>query len=122
MEAAAKKFEKDEDILHRVERQQCTTGDDMLLLSKIFPRAENDDGYTPFCKIRFELKAGIITKTKNQFEDLASDASLSRVTSASTLSSFMEPTETFSTANNVRFSSLFFRFDIILFHSLFQIS
>ncbi|KAM7525463.1 hypothetical protein LguiA_015365 [Lonicera macranthoides] len=100
MEAAAKKFEKDVDILHRVDRQQCTTGDDMLLLSKIFPRTEEDDGYTPFCKIRFELKADIITKTKNQFEDLASDASLSCVKSASTLSSFMEPTETFSTASN----------------------
>jgi hypothetical protein len=52
MEAAAQRFEKEEDILCKVEQQKC---DDMLLLSKIFPDIGHD-GYSPYSKIKIELK------------------------------------------------------------------
>ncbi|KAK6162184.1 hypothetical protein DH2020_002025 [Rehmannia glutinosa] len=51
LEAAARQFEKDENILHEVE-QQCRNGADFLLLSSIFPESIND-GYIPYCKTSF---------------------------------------------------------------------
>ncbi|KAK1379083.1 Lysine-specific demethylase [Heracleum sosnowskyi] len=53
MEAAAKKFEQEEIVLLEVQ-QHCRIGDDMYLLYKIFPRAE-ENGYTPYCKLNSHL-------------------------------------------------------------------
>ncbi|KAM7493897.1 hypothetical protein LguiB_028506 [Lonicera macranthoides] len=117
LEAAAKKFEQEYDILRKVQKYS-TSCDDMSLLFKMFPRAE-DDGYTPYCDIDFELNLEI-AKDKDRIYESAcspiesmlctngdsfrtknSDASLSRVSSASTLCSFMDPSESFSIADNV---------------------
>ncbi|KAA8522011.1 hypothetical protein F0562_012675 [Nyssa sinensis] len=115
MEAAAKKFEQEKDILHEV--QQHCSSDDLLLLSNLFPRAEKD-GYTPYCEIKFELKPEI-SKSEDQsqqpdssfhslpmlsvgaenFRTEASDASLS--CAASELCSFLDLTDTFSNSDNV---------------------
>ena len=104
LEAAAKKFEQEYDILRMVQKYS-TSCDDMSLLFKMFPRAE-DDGYKPYCDIDFELNLEI-AKDKDYIYEPAcrtknSDASLSRASSASTLCSFMEPSESFSIAENVR--------------------
>lgn len=53
MEAAAKRFEQEEIVLLEVQ-QHCRKGDDMYLLYKIFPRAE-ENGYTPYCKFNSHL-------------------------------------------------------------------
>lgn len=53
MEAAARQFEQEENILHEVE-QHCRKSDDFLLLSSIFSGAKND-GYIPYCKTSFGL-------------------------------------------------------------------
>uniref|UniRef100_A0A5B6ZD14 Lysine-specific demethylase JMJ706 n=1 Tax=Davidia involucrata TaxID=16924 RepID=A0A5B6ZD14_DAVIN len=109
MEAAAMKFEQEKVMLLEVQ-QHCRSSDDLFLLSN--PRAEKD-GYTPYCEIKFELKPEI-SKVEDQsqqpdynshslstlssgaenFRTEASDASLSYA--ASTLCSFLDPTETFS--------------------------
>ncbi|XP_059656858.1 lysine-specific demethylase JMJ13-like isoform X2 [Cornus florida] len=117
MESAAKKFEQEEGIGYKVQ-QQCGSGDDLLLLSDMFPRVE-EDGYTPYCVINFELDLEI---AKNQYQSQKpecvsrgepmlrsgsenfkaeeSDDSLS--CAASTLCSFLEQSESFSIANDVR--------------------
>ncbi|XP_059641507.1 lysine-specific demethylase JMJ13-like isoform X2 [Cornus florida] len=111
MESVAKKFEQEDDILHEV-RQHSGSGDDLFLLSYIFPRAEKD-GYIPYCEINFELDLEITTtddqprqpkcsshsqalwsKGAEDFRHEASDASHS--CAASTPSSFMEPSESSS--------------------------
>ncbi|KAL2237829.1 UNVERIFIED_CONTAM: Lysine-specific demethylase [Sesamum indicum] len=58
LEAAARQFEQEENILHEVE-QHCRNSDDFLLLSSIFSGAEND-GYIPYCKIPFGLNKEIL--------------------------------------------------------------
>ncbi|XP_074326344.1 lysine-specific demethylase JMJ13-like isoform X3 [Apium graveolens] len=53
MEAAAKKFEQEEVVILEAQRH-CTKGDDMYLLFKMFPSAE-ENGYTPYCKLKFHI-------------------------------------------------------------------
>ncbi|KAI3453367.1 hypothetical protein Pfo_010030 [Paulownia fortunei] len=57
LEAAARHFEQEENISHEFE-QNCRNVDDFLLLSSIFPGAEND-GYIPYGKISFGLNKEI---------------------------------------------------------------
>ncbi|KAI8021266.1 Lysine-specific demethylase JMJ706 [Camellia lanceoleosa] len=113
MEAAAKKFEKEEDILCEAQ-QQGRSGGDLFLLSNEFPTAEQD-GYSPYCEINFDLIPEI-AKTQDQsigaenFKTELSYASLS--SAASTLCSFLEPAENISMANNVQFHANFSLGDI----------
>ncbi|PIN22815.1 [histone H3]-lysine-36 demethylase [Handroanthus impetiginosus] len=65
MEAAARHFEQEENILREVE-QHCCSGDDFLLLSSIFSGPEND-GYRPYCKTSFGLNKEIST-AQDQFK------------------------------------------------------
>lgn len=51
MEAIAMIFELEKDIVNEVQ-QQSGIATDMILLSKLYPLAEND-AYTPYCKIGF---------------------------------------------------------------------
>ncbi|KAF5938730.1 hypothetical protein HYC85_022989 [Camellia sinensis] len=115
MEAVAKKFEQEEDILTE-SQQQCRSGDDSFLLLNKFPTAE-DDGYTPYCKINFDLIPEIV-KTQNQIqqpelgshswtmlsvgaENLGTEASdVSLSSAAPTLHSFPEPAANISAPNN----------------------
>ncbi|KAL6501513.1 hypothetical protein OROGR_026646 [Orobanche gracilis] len=53
LEAAARQFEQEKNILHEVE-QQCRNGEDFRLISRIFPGATND-GYIPYCKTSLTL-------------------------------------------------------------------
>ncbi|KAK6146471.1 hypothetical protein DH2020_020340 [Rehmannia glutinosa] len=57
LEAAARHFEQEENILHEVEQHSRSSGD-FLLLSSIFPGAEND-GYIPYTEISFGLNKEI---------------------------------------------------------------
>ncbi|KAA8525845.1 hypothetical protein F0562_007700 [Nyssa sinensis] len=117
MEAAAKKFEQDEDILHEVQ-QHCRSGDDLFLLANMFPKAEKD-GYTPYCEIKLELKLEISnTNDKSQqpgcsshhlpmsssLENFRTEASADASFScaASTLCSFLESSDTCSMPNIVQ--------------------
>ncbi|XAR54777.1 [Histone H3]-lysine-36 demethylase [Bertholletia excelsa] len=114
MEAAAKKFEEEEDILSGA-RQQCRNGDDLFLLLKRFP-VVNEEEYSPYCEIDIDLNQEM-GKTQNQIQRLefssygqpmgngignfrseSSDASLS--SAAQALCSFVQSTENFSTSKN----------------------
>lgn len=120
MEAAAKKFEREESIMHQVQ-QHSRHSDDFILLSSIFPVAERD-GYFPYCDINFESNLAV-PKTECQSHEPTSnspcypfmlcsaeenlrtefsDASISRAPCASTLSSFVEQAESITTIGNVR--------------------
>ncbi|XP_051114573.1 lysine-specific demethylase JMJ13 [Andrographis paniculata] len=57
LEAAARQFEKEENVLLEVEKH-CSNGDGMLLLSGIFSGPEFD-GYVPYCEI--SLKSNMDT-------------------------------------------------------------
>ncbi|CAK9187295.1 unnamed protein product [Ilex paraguariensis] len=117
MEAAAKKFEQNEDVLHEVQ-QHCRSGADMFLLLNMFPRAA-EDGYTPYCKINSVLNQELannkdtlqqtqctslnqspLSNDTQNFGTEVSDASLS-CTSSSILSS-IEPAQSSSMANNIQ--------------------
>ncbi|XP_071692735.1 lysine-specific demethylase JMJ13-like [Rutidosis leptorrhynchoides] len=52
MEAVSKLFEEDKDIVKQVQHQDVNEKD-MVMLSKLYPLAEND-GYHPYCKIEFD--------------------------------------------------------------------
>ncbi|XP_057480782.1 lysine-specific demethylase JMJ13-like isoform X2 [Actinidia eriantha] len=115
MEAAAKKFEREKTILCKAQ-QQCRSGDDLNLLLKKFPMAEEDE-YTPYCDISFDLKPETV-KTQDQirqpefgshskpmkisenFKTEGSDASLSNP--APIFWSFLEAAENVSSPNNVQ--------------------
>ncbi|KAL0331606.1 UNVERIFIED_CONTAM: Lysine-specific demethylase [Sesamum angustifolium] len=73
LEAAARQFEQEENILHEVE-QHCRNSDDFLLLSSIFPGAE-DDGYIPYCKIPFGLNKEMLL-TQDQLKHRATSPSV----------------------------------------------
>ncbi|KAL6974906.1 hypothetical protein U1Q18_044432 [Sarracenia purpurea var. burkii] len=116
MEAAAKKFEQEGDILCQAQKQ-CRSGDDLFLLLNMFPTAEKD-GYTPYCEINFDLKQETF-KIQDQIQQPvsgshsqpivsidaensgteASDASIS--SAVSTLHFLLEPVESISIPNNV---------------------
>ncbi|KAK9275026.1 hypothetical protein L1049_022284 [Liquidambar formosana] len=117
MEAAAKKFEKEDGIVVEIQKP-AKSGDDLFILSNIFPSTK-DDGYAPFCEINLELNPEIAT-TQDQSQELESsshsqlelgcgaesfrtevpDASIS--CSALTLCSFTKPGEISSITNNVQ--------------------
>ncbi|KAL6979902.1 Lysine-specific demethylase jmj13 [Sarracenia purpurea var. burkii] len=110
MEAAAKRFEHEETILSKAQ-QQCRSGDDLFFLLNKFPTAE-EDGYTPYCNINFDMNPEIL-KTEDQiqqppkpsissenFRTEVSDASLSHAAPA--FCSFLEPAENISMPNNVQ--------------------
>ncbi|KAL0357399.1 UNVERIFIED_CONTAM: Lysine-specific demethylase [Sesamum calycinum] len=73
LEAAARQFEQEENILHEVE-QHRRNSDDFLLLSSIFPGAE-DDGYIPYCKIPFGLNMEMLL-TQDQLKHRATSPSV----------------------------------------------
>ncbi|KAF8412601.1 hypothetical protein HHK36_000570 [Tetracentron sinense] len=118
MEAVAQKFEQEKDILQEV-RQQVECGGDLCLQLNMFSCTE-ENGYTPYCDIKFELNPEIDITNHGQWKDLdcgshsqpmmssdkeiiktdVSDASLS--CAASTLCSFLGPVESSSFPNNVR--------------------
>nr|XP_043608846.1 lysine-specific demethylase JMJ706 [Erigeron canadensis] len=52
MEAVSRMFEEDKDIANEVQHQ-IKSGNERILLSKLYPLAE-DDGYDPYCKISLE--------------------------------------------------------------------
>ncbi|KAK3041546.1 hypothetical protein RJ639_000680 [Escallonia herrerae] len=93
MEAAAKKFEQEDDIMHEVQR--CKSGGDMSLLLKMFPKAE-EDGYTPYCSIN--SVAGM-AKPEYQFQKPASGTETFRTHASDVLCTYPE---SFSVANNVQ--------------------
>ncbi|KAK3026690.1 hypothetical protein RJ639_041537 [Escallonia herrerae] len=93
MEAAAKKFEQEEDIMHEVQR--CKSGGDMSLLLKMFPKAE-EDGYTPYCSIN--SVAGM-AKPEYQFQEPASGTETFRTHASDVLCTYPE---SFSVVNNVQ--------------------
>ncbi|CAK7356075.1 unnamed protein product [Dovyalis caffra] len=113
MEAAAKKFEKEDGILEEI-RRQGNIGDDLYSypLSIKFHSVPKD-GYTPYCDISFDfnsetpaitwegLKEFSQSTNKNgsgKFRPEYSEASIS--CAASTLCSFGEPAESFSAFDN----------------------
>lgn len=122
MEAAAKKFELEDDILCKAQ-QQCANGDDLFLVLNNLPTAEQD-GYAPYCKINLYPNQEI-AETQDLIQHLeytsyrepfvsngdenigieASDASLA--SAASTLCSFLEAVENDSTLINVQGHSNF---------------
>lgn len=126
MEAAAKKFEQEEIVILEAQRH-CTKGDDMYLLFKMFPRAE-ENGYTPYCKLKFSTcveyagandysqdSAGISSQLSTSCRAIENDrrvvlnVSLSRASSAaSTPYTLIDPTENFSVAQYVRLCSITF--------------
>lgn len=119
MEAAAKKFEQEGGILEEIHRQ-ARSGDNLYSppFSYMFQRAE-EDGYSPYCEIKFELnpqlsikkdlsqevvcKQPVLSSAKENLRSEVSEASVSYA--ASTLSSSVEPLESSSVPNNVRSSS-----------------
>lgn len=66
MEAAAKKFEKEERVLYEIQ-QQSNTDDDLYAypLPKVIG-GDVEDGYHPYCEINFELSPRISVKTHFQ--------------------------------------------------------
>lgn len=66
MEAAAKKFEKEERVLYEIQ-QQSNTDDDLYAypLPKV-TGGDVEDGYHPYCEINFELSPRISVKTHFQ--------------------------------------------------------
>lgn len=122
MEATAKKFEQGEGILEEINRR-ARSGDNLYLhpFSDMSGRAE--DGYSPYCEIKLELKPEHCVTTRDQSQEVecladsqpmwssgeenmrseVSEASLS--CAASTFSSSVEPLES-SVQNNVRSNSL----------------
>ncbi|KAJ9537014.1 hypothetical protein OSB04_029747 [Centaurea solstitialis] len=65
MEAVAKMFEQEKDIVNEVQ-QQSRIATDMILLSKLYPLTE-DDAYTPYCKIGFGSDLNFF-EAENKFE------------------------------------------------------
>lgn len=120
MEAAAKRFEKEDGILEDI-RQKTRSGDDLYS----YPASNKylsvlDDGYSPYCEINFDFNADIaaIIQDHSQYsnqstsicgtENFRPEASGTSVAcSASTLCPSGELTESSSAANNVRSSFLF---------------
>lgn len=122
MEAAAKKFEQEEIVILEAQRH-CRKGDDMYLLFKLFPRAE-EKGYTPYCKLKFDffveyagaddyspdpvaISSQLSTSCRAvQDRRKVLNISLSRASSAaSTLCTLKDPTKSFSVAQYVRLCS-----------------
>ncbi|KAJ6394042.1 hypothetical protein OIU77_023305 [Salix suchowensis] len=113
MEAAAKKFEKENGILEEI-RQQANIGDDLysyLLSMKFYSVPE--DGYTPYCGKSFDFNSETPARTQECLQEFSesknkygignfrpefSEASISYA--ASTLCSSGEPVESFSTFDN----------------------
>lgn len=120
MEAAAKRFEKEDGILEDI-RQKTRSGDELYS----YPASNKylsvlDDGYSPYCEINFDFNADIaaIIQDHSQYsnqstsicgtENFRPEASGTSVAcSASTLCPSGELTESSSAANNVRSSFLF---------------
>lgn len=111
MEVSARKFEKEAEILEEVNRQ-ARNGNDLYFyeLSKLSKRV--DDGYSPYCEIKFKLNCDLrasVTATEDRLQELTRSLSpeVSETTScvASTLCSLAEPLGG-STRATVRNSSL----------------
>lgn len=114
MEAAAKKFEKEEGILEEI-RRHAKSGDDLYS----YPSSNKfqsviEDAYSPYCEINFEFNTGTAA-TQDHLQEVSrstficsvgnfrpelSEASIS--CAASTLCSFGEPAESSSASDNVR--------------------
>ncbi|XP_057978405.1 lysine-specific demethylase JMJ13 [Malania oleifera] len=118
MEAAAKKFEKEDGILQEIQ-EHIKCGDDLFGLSNLLPNAE-EDRYIPYCEISFTLNSAVVTTSQDKLRQLkcnssnqstlgstrensrteVSDASFS--SAALTFCSFLEPVESSSLPNNVQ--------------------
>lgn len=128
MEAAAKQFEQEENVILEIQHN-FKKGDDMYELFKIFPRAE-ENGYTPYCKIKFDL-CEENTEANDQTQDpacISSPLSTSRKaiedhrrevlnvsdyrasSAASTPCSLMDHNENFFVAQYVRLGSIIYYF------------
>jgi hypothetical protein len=125
MEAAAKKFEQGGGGISEEIHRHARSGNDLdsPRFSYMFQRAE-EDGYSPYCEIKFELNPQlsvttqylsqevecvadsqpVLSSAKENMRSEVSEASVSYA--ASTLSSSVEPLESSSVPNNVRSSSL----------------
>ncbi|KAL6550515.1 Lysine-specific demethylase jmj13 [Orobanche minor] len=77
LEAAARQFEQEKNILLEVE-QQCRNGEDFRLISRIFPGAKND-GYIPYCKTSLTLNEEI-SLTQDGLNHTPSSSALCNVT------------------------------------------
>lgn len=100
MEAAARKFEEEEDILQECE-EKYKNSDDFVLLSSIFSGAENDS-YIPYGKISFgrnkEVSGcqSVLTDCREITRPEISDASVSSLSS-------LESTKRLNIITKVRF-------------------
>ncbi|KAL2455097.1 Transcription factor jumonji (jmj) family protein/zinc finger (C5HC2 type) family protein [Abeliophyllum distichum] len=65
LEAAARRFEQEEDIRYEI-KQQDRNGEESAQLAKMFSRAEND-GYLPYCEINLEFNEEI-SQSENQIQ------------------------------------------------------
>ena len=114
MEAAAKKFEKENGILEEIRRQANIDNDLYSYPLSIKFHSVPEDGYTPYCGKSFDFNSEtpVISReclqefreSKNKygienFRPEYSEASVS--CAASTLCSLGEPVESFSTSDNV---------------------
>ncbi|XP_040989654.1 lysine-specific demethylase JMJ706-like [Juglans microcarpa x Juglans regia] len=110
MEAAAKKFEQEERILEEINRQ-ARSGGNLYLHPFSYMCGRAEDGYSPYCEIKLELKPEHCVTTRHQSQEVecladsqpmwssgeenmrseVSEASLS--CAASTVSSSVEPLE-----------------------------
>ncbi|KAI3812584.1 hypothetical protein L1987_17295 [Smallanthus sonchifolius] len=73
METVSKMFEEDKDIIDEV-KHQFRNGNDTILLSKLYPLAEND-GYKMYCKIDFQQGCNL-RHTVPEITDIAETCSL----------------------------------------------
>ncbi|XP_065879943.1 lysine-specific demethylase JMJ13 isoform X2 [Euphorbia lathyris] len=110
MEAAAKIFEKEDEIIEEIKRQ-AKTGDDLYSYqsSNMFPTVL-EDGYTPYCEIHFDCNTVSSATFHDQSHDLNQTAVTCKAqnprpegsgTSTSTLCSSEELIEHSSETNNI---------------------
>ncbi|XP_048429485.1 lysine-specific demethylase JMJ706 isoform X3 [Pyrus x bretschneideri] len=119
LEAAARKFEKDDSMLEAI-RGLVESGDDLYSYPLNLSLSAEDKGYSPYCEIKFELNPELTGRTWYRSQEpeagshgqpmLRSDADYSSPAvsegslscAASTLCSLLEPRESLSAPNYVQ--------------------
>ncbi|XP_028951612.1 lysine-specific demethylase JMJ13-like isoform X2 [Malus domestica] len=119
LEAAARKCEKDDSMLEAI-RGLAESGDDLYSYPLNLSLSAEDNGYSPYCEIKFELNPELTGRTQYRSHEpetgshggpmLRSDADYSSPAvsegslscAASTLCSLLEPRESLSAPNNVQ--------------------
>ena len=113
MEAAASKFEEEEEVLEEIQGQG-ENGDDVYSYPLNLSQIAEEKGYSPYCNIEFELNPELTGTTLDQSQEPAapcshggkysspavSEGSISYI--ASTLCSLSEPLESLCAGNHVR--------------------